>query len=95
MKKIEIPSLFKCTKCGLKIPYEKAGEMECGQCSFEDWENGFKDKHAVFSDYCDAGQEIFDTYEEAKAEFERRKNDENENGVDVYLCKVIEEYHAK
>jgi predicted RNA-binding Zn-ribbon protein involved in translation (DUF1610 family) len=37
MKKIEIPNLFKCTKCGLKIPYEKAGEMECGQCSFDDW----------------------------------------------------------
>lgn len=34
---IKIPDYFKCTKCGLKIKYEEAGEMECGQCVFDDW----------------------------------------------------------
>lgn len=32
-----IPDYFKCTKCGLKIRYEEASEMECGQCVFDDW----------------------------------------------------------
>jgi hypothetical protein len=92
---MRIPDYFVCKKCGIHIEYEKASEMECGQCVFDDWENGFNAKYAVFSDYCDAAQEIFDSYEEAKAEFEQRKNDRSTNGVDAYLCKVIEEYHAK
>jgi hypothetical protein len=32
-----IPNYFKCTKCGIHIEYEKACEIECGRCLFEDW----------------------------------------------------------
>jgi hypothetical protein len=52
-------------------------------------------KYVVFSDYCDASQEIFDSYEDAKAEFERRKNDKSYNDVDAYLCVILEEYKAE
>jgi hypothetical protein len=34
---IRIPDYFVCKKCGIHIEYEKASEMECGQCLFEDW----------------------------------------------------------
>ena len=34
---IHIPDYFVCKKCGLKIRYEEAGEMECGRCVFDDW----------------------------------------------------------
>ncbi|WP_366597606.1 hypothetical protein AB0R79_17855 [Bacillus velezensis] len=52
-------------------------------------------KYAVFSDYCDAGQGVFDTYEEALADYNERINDSSENSVDAYLCVVIDEYKAK
>lgn len=35
---IRIPDYFVCKKCGIHIEYEKASEMECGQCLFDDWE---------------------------------------------------------
>ncbi|MGG1103268.1 hypothetical protein ABES74_04240 [Bacillus subtilis] len=54
-----------------------------------------KAKFAVFSDYCDAGQSVFDTYEEALADYNERINDDSWNGVDAYLCVVIDEYKAK
>ena len=34
---MRIPDCFVCKKCGLKIRYEEAGEMECGRCVFDDW----------------------------------------------------------
>jgi len=45
--KITIPDYFKCTKCGLKISYEEAMEMECGQCVFEDWEPKYDDESDI------------------------------------------------
>ncbi|MCY7751630.1 hypothetical protein MOB18_21450 [Bacillus inaquosorum] len=55
-----------------------------------------KAKFAVFSDYGpDAGQSVFDTYEEALADYNERINDDSESGVDAYLCVVIDEYKAK
>lgn len=33
----KIPHHFRCNKCGLEIEYEKALEVECGECTFEDW----------------------------------------------------------
>lgn len=35
---MRIPDYFVCKKCGIHIEYEKASEMECGQCVFDDWE---------------------------------------------------------
>ncbi|MFP7377699.1 hypothetical protein [Bacillus paralicheniformis] len=52
-------------------------------------------KYAVFSDYCDAGQSIYDNYENALADFEERSTNESYNGVDAYICEVIDEYKAK
>ncbi|MEC1625438.1 MULTISPECIES: hypothetical protein [Bacillus] len=55
-----------------------------------------KAKFAVFSDYGpDAGQVVCETYEEALAEYNERINEDSWNGVDAYLCVVIDEYKAK
>ncbi|MED5047655.1 hypothetical protein P9738_12875 [Bacillus siamensis] len=54
-----------------------------------------KAKFAVFSDYCDAGHVVCETYEEALAEYNERIEDDSSNGVDAYLCVVIDEYKAK
>lgn len=49
-------------------------------------------KYAVFSDYCDAGQEIFDNYADAKKYFIELIDDKYRNQVDAYLCKVVQSY---
>ncbi|MBU8739719.1 hypothetical protein MOB72_08425 [Bacillus licheniformis] len=54
-----------------------------------------KAKYAVFSDYCDAGQTIYDNYEDALVDFEERTTNESYNGVDAYICEVIDEYKAR
>lgn len=41
---IKIPHCFKCNKCGLEIEYEKALEVECGQCEAE-WEAIYEDEN--------------------------------------------------
>ncbi|MCY1629413.1 hypothetical protein LG208_05835 [Bacillus paralicheniformis] len=51
-------------------------------------------KYAVFSDYCDAGQAIYDNYEDALADYAERIMNEARNGVDAYICEVIDEYKA-
>lgn len=52
-------------------------------------------KYAVFSDYCDAGQSIYDNEDDARVDYEDRIKRESTNGVDAYLCVVLEEYKAK
>ncbi|MGL3988425.1 hypothetical protein ACSHMG_19170 [Bacillus [licheniformis] CMCC 63516] len=52
-------------------------------------------KYAVFSDYCDAGQAIYDNYEDALDDYAERIMNESRNGVDAYICEVIDEYKAK
>ncbi|MCQ5303143.1 hypothetical protein [Bacillus licheniformis] len=52
-------------------------------------------KCAVFSDYCDAGQAIYDSYEDALADYAERIMNESRNGVDVYICEVNDEYKAE
>lgn len=52
-------------------------------------------KYVVFSDYCDASQAIYDNYEDALADFKERTTDEAYNGVDAYICGVIDEYKAE
>ncbi|WP_155889692.1 hypothetical protein [Bacillus safensis] len=52
-------------------------------------------KYAVFSDYCDAGQTVYEDKDSALADYNERINRESTNGVDAYLCVVLEEYKAK
>ena len=52
-------------------------------------------KYVVFSDYCDASQAIYDNYEDALADFKERTTDEAYNGVDAYICAVIDEHKAR
>ena len=51
-------------------------------------------KYAVFSDYCDAGVALFETYEEAEKEFDERINCKYSNGVDAYLVELKKGYKA-
>ncbi|MFC4183009.1 hypothetical protein [Saccharococcus thermophilus] len=44
---IQIPDYFRCTKCGLRILYEEAGQMECGKCVFDDWEPKYDDESDI------------------------------------------------
>lgn len=47
-----------------------------------------KDKqYAVFVDYCDAAQEVYDSLEEAEKEYNELKN--NVGTLNVFLCEVI------
>ncbi|MEC0670452.1 hypothetical protein P8875_09805 [Bacillus haynesii] len=48
-----------------------------------------KNAYVVFSDYCDAGQEFFEKYDEAQKEFANRIDDPSCNSVDTYLCSVM------
>ncbi|MGJ9381519.1 hypothetical protein [Salipaludibacillus sp. CF4.18] len=50
--------------------------------------------YAVFSDYCDAGQTIYSNYDDAKRDYDERVSEEYSNGVDSYICKVVEVYKA-
>ncbi|QTM25112.1 hypothetical protein J7W01_14335 [Bacillus subtilis] len=53
-------------------------------------------KFAVFSDYGpDAGQVVFETYEEALADYNYRFSGDSWDNIDAYLCVVIDEYKAK
>ncbi|MEC0497202.1 hypothetical protein [Bacillus glycinifermentans] len=42
-------------------------------------------KYAVFSDHCDTGQAIYDTYEDALVDYAERIMSESYNGVDAYI----------
>ncbi|MCY8754818.1 hypothetical protein [Bacillus haynesii] len=57
--------------------------------------DGPDSKYAVFSDYCDAGQAIYDNYEDALADYAERIMNESRNGVDACICEVIDEYKAE
>jgi len=50
-------------------------------------------KYAVFIDYCDACQDVFDSYERAKEWYDKLV--ESSNGISVYLCEVILETESK
>ncbi|MDF4197309.1 hypothetical protein [Bacillus subtilis] len=48
-------------------------------------------KYVVLNDSdFDASPEIYETYEEALAEFNDRKEDEYSDGLDLYICEVID-----
>lgn len=46
-------------------------------------------KWAVFIDYCDAGQEVFKSYEDALAYYEELCIDLGNSSINVYLCEVL------
>lgn len=50
-------------------------------------------KYAVFIDYCDANQDVFDSYERAKEWYDKLV--ESSGGISVYLCEVILETESK
>ena len=50
-------------------------------------------QYAVFIDYCDAAQEVFDSLEEAEKEYKELK--ESIDGIDIFLCEVIKRTNRK